>query len=150
MEGLFIKNEIRVLASADRIWEVLMNPNETQRYMFGCRVQTDWKVGSNVDWIMPIEGKETAVVVGLVLENALPERLSFSVFDPFAGYENVPENHIDVVYSLEPVKDGFLLKVSQGDFSKVVNGQKRYEDSNAEGQGWMPILEVIKSIAEAG
>lgn len=41
------------------------------------------------------------------------------------------------------------LNITQGDYHKVAEGERRYQESWNDGQGWNPILEEIKKICEA-
>jgi hypothetical protein len=51
-----------------------------------------------------------------------------------------------MTYSLKERNDRVsALEITQGDFSKVENGQKRYEDSSSGGDS---ILPEIKKLAE--
>jgi hypothetical protein len=42
-----------------------------------------------------------------------------------------------------------LLKVAQGDYSTVADGEKRFKDSSNNGEGWNPILVEIKKLVES-
>jgi hypothetical protein len=42
-----------------------------------------------------------------------------------------------------------MLKVSQGDYSTVAEGERRYKESYNNGEGWNPILVQIKALCEA-
>ncbi len=46
MEKLVIENSIIINAVAPKIWDFLVNPEQTKKYMFGCKTVSDWKVGS--------------------------------------------------------------------------------------------------------
>ena len=35
-ESRFIKNTIYIIAPLERVWDVLINPEQTKKYMFGC------------------------------------------------------------------------------------------------------------------
>jgi uncharacterized protein YndB with AHSA1/START domain len=49
---LKVINSITINASAERVWGILTDANETPKYMFGCKTVSDWKVGSTLDWKM--------------------------------------------------------------------------------------------------
>ena len=46
MESLFVKNIININAPALKVWDALVNPEQTKKYMFGCETVSDWKPGS--------------------------------------------------------------------------------------------------------
>lgn len=148
MSEQYVTNSIIIEASPARTWEVLTNPHETKKYMFGCETVSDWQVGSELLWRAFYEGKDTVFVKGTILQIEVPFLLEYSVFDSNSSVADVPENYVNVTYTLEPAADKTVLTVKQGDFSKVADGQRRYEETLNNGEGWNPILIQIKAIAE--
>ncbi|MGN8026035.1 SRPBCC domain-containing protein [Microbacterium sp. 22242] len=43
-------SRIRIDAFADRVWQVLTDPQAVREFMFGTTVLTDWKPGSPIRW----------------------------------------------------------------------------------------------------
>lgn len=125
---------------------MLTDPALTKQYMFGCEAVTDWKVGSPVNWRGSHEGKDMVFVVGNVVTFRPNELLEYTTFDPFSTIENIPSNHVTMRCTLTPRGKGTLLELSQGDFSTVAEGTKRYADSH---QGGGQILSKMKAVAEA-
>ncbi|MEO6917381.1 MAG: SRPBCC domain-containing protein [Chitinophagaceae bacterium] len=148
MSEQYVTNSIIIEANAERIWDVLTNPSETKKYMFGCETVSDWKVGSELLWRAFYEGQDTVFVKGTVLQIDAPKLLEYSVIDPNSGIADLPENYVNVTYALEPAENKTVLTVKQGDFSKVADGQRRYEETLNNGEGWNPLLVQIKAIAE--
>lgn len=148
MSELFVTNSIIIEATPQRIWDILTKPAETKKYMFGCETVSDWQVGSALLWTALYEGKDTVFVKGTILQIDAPLILEYSVIDPNSGIEDIPENYVNVTYVLEPVGSDTVLTVKQGDFSQVADGQRRYEETLNNGEGWNPILVQIKAIAE--
>jgi len=62
--------------------------------------------------------------------------------------EDKPENYLTVTYKLSVENGQTVLTVTQGDYSKVADGEKRYKESYNNGEGWNPILVEIKKLAE--
>src|SRR5512133_1751281 len=50
-----VETDIRAPRSA--VWRALTDPDEIEKYMFGSRVETDWKPGSRITWKGEYEGK---------------------------------------------------------------------------------------------
>lgn len=148
MTGQYVTNTIVIEASPEKVWEILTAPDQTKKYMFGCETVSDWKVGSPLLWQAFYEGKDTVFVKGFVLEINPPVKLEYSVIDPLGTIPDLPENYLNVTYALEGAGEKTVLTVSQGDFSTVADGQKRYEETLNGGEGWNPILIQIKAIAE--
>lgn len=143
-----IQNTIFIQAPPSRVWDTLINPMETKLYMFGCETVSEWIPGSDLLWRGTYEGKTMVFVSGKVLE-IRPERfLAYSVIDPNSPMPQTPENHLKVTYALEPKAGGTELLVTQSGFETAADGEKRYNDSYNNGEGWNPILVQIKRLAE--
>jgi uncharacterized protein YndB with AHSA1/START domain len=147
-QPLLIHNEILIKAPASKVWDILTNPEHTKKYMFGCEALSDWKPGSPLIWKMMHEGKEFIPVKGKIL-NIVPDKLlRYTVFDPNSTMEDIPENYLTVTYELFEENGSTLLEVTQGDYNKVADGERRYKESYNNGEGWNPILVQIKKLAE--
>lgn len=151
MSELQIKNSITISAPMQKVWKALVDPAQTRQYMFGCETVSDWKAGSSLLWRMEYEGKELIAVKGTILEIEPGKRLVYTVFDPNnQTMEDIPENYLTVTYDLVTDGDKTILNVTQGDYNKVAEGERRYKESYNNGEGWNPILVEIKKLVEAG
>ncbi|HPI20050.1 MAG TPA: SRPBCC domain-containing protein [Candidatus Kapabacteria bacterium] len=146
--SIFIKNSIQIDAPAAKVWDALINPDKTKLYMFGCEAISDWKLGSDLNWKCIVNGKAMVVVIGKVVSFEPMKRLIYTVFDPNSNMENIPENYLTVTYLLEEIEGKTYLRVSQGDYSKVAEGERRYKEAYNNGEGWNPILLQIKGLVE--
>jgi uncharacterized protein YndB with AHSA1/START domain len=145
---LIVKNEISINAAASKVWDALTNPEQTKKYMFGCEALSDWKVGSPLLWKGAHEGKEMIFVKGYVLIFQPNSLLKFTVIDPNASYPDTPENHLNVIYELSEQDGQTILTVLQDGFENAAEGEKRYQHTYNNGEGWNPILVQIKAVAE--
>lgn len=148
MSELLIKNTITINAPASKVWDVLCKPEFTKIYMFGCETVSEWTVGSELLWRAHYEGKDMVFVKGHILEISAPQKLVYSVFDPNSTMEDIPSNYLHVTYLLEEDKQSTILTVTQGDYNTVAEGERRYNESYNNGEGWNPILVQIKALAE--
>lgn len=150
MEKLIIENSIKINVPAAKLWDALINPEQTKKYMFGCEAISDWKMGSPLIWKMMHEGKEFIPVKGSVVEYQPNKKLVYTVIDPHSKeIRDVPENYLTVTYELKEDAEGSTtLFVSQGDYSRVALGEKRYKETYNNGEGWNPILVEIKKLLE--
>lgn len=142
-EGKYFKFAIVIDVEPKIVWEALTNPLFTKIYMFGCEVVSSWKLWEPVEW----KGAEDGIIYvkGILLDYVKEKKLAYTVFDPNAGYKDIPENYLTTSYELEASADNkTILSVSQGDFSKVENGEKRYKDS----VGWKMVLKGLKQMLE--
>lgn len=148
MSILKVTNSIEIDAPAEKIWKILTQSEFTKQYMFGCAVISDWKKGSTLDWKMKHEGKDFIPVTGNIVTYQPVQKFDYTVIDPHADYPVIPENHLLVENRLEEKNGKTVLTVTQSGFEGVADGQKRYKDVSNNGDGWNPILEQIKKIAE--
>lgn len=145
-----VTNSITIHAPMETVWKVLTHPEETRKYMFGCATESDWQPGSLLLWKGNYEGKEMVFVKGYILDIEKNKRLRYTVFDPNSDMPDIPENYLNVQYTLETAEGGTLLTVTQDGFEQAANGEKRYQEVNNNGEGWNPVLVMIKSVAETG
>ena len=149
MSSLIVSNTIVIDASAVKVWDALVNPEQTKKYMFGCEAVSDWKPGSSLLWKGNYEGNEMVFVKGHIIDIEPGQYLSYTTIDPNAAIEDIPENYLTVTYTLEEINGHTVLTATQGDYSKVGDGENRYKHT-MEGGGWEPILVQIKSLVEEG
>ncbi|MDN3657865.1 SRPBCC domain-containing protein [Ferruginibacter paludis] len=149
MENLVVKNNIIINAPAVAVWGALINPEQTKKYMFGCKTVSDWKVGSPLLWSAMYEGKETVFVKGTIVDIVPQKLLKYTVIDPNATMADIPENYLNVTYELSGPDGEVNLTVTQDGFEGAADGEKRYQDVYNNGDGWNPILVQIKGVAES-
>lgn len=147
-DSLIIKNVIEISAPAARVWDALVNPEQTKKYMFGCETVSDWKKGSELLWRGEYEGKEMIFVKGTIVDIQPNRFLAYTTIDPNSNIDDKSENYLTVTYRLEEKDDKTTLTITQGDYSKVAEGERRYTESYNNGEGWNPILVQIKSLVE--
>lgn len=146
---LIIRNEILINAPASVVWDVLVNPQQTKKYMFGCETVSNWNVGDELLWRGEYEGVQMVFVKGFIQEIVPAQLLVYTVIDPNnPAIPDVPENYLTVTYLLSEKNGTTTLAVTQKGFETVAEGEKRYADSYNNGEGWNPILVQIKAIAE--
>jgi uncharacterized protein YndB with AHSA1/START domain/mannose-6-phosphate isomerase-like protein (cupin superfamily) len=148
MEPLIITNQVTIDASPAIVWDALVNPSQTRKYMFGCEAISDWKKGSILDWKGNYNGKEMIFVTGKITDIVPGKFLAYTTFDPNSAMENIPENHLTVTYTLAPEGNGTKLIVTQGNYNTVAEGERRYKEAYNNGEGWNPILAEIKKLLE--
>ncbi len=148
-EKLFIENEIDINAPKEKVWNALTNPTETKKYMFGCAVISDLTPGSTIVWQGDLEGVVMIFVKGNVTAVDPGTMLEYTTFDPNSDVTDIPENYLTVKYILTESNGVTNLKVSQGDYALVADGQARYSHAE-DGGGWMGLLISIKDLVETG
>jgi uncharacterized protein YndB with AHSA1/START domain len=151
MEKLVIRNTITINAPHEKVWDALVNPEQTKKYMFGCETVSDWKPGSPLLWRGSYEGREMIFVKGTIVSIEPGKFLAYTTIDPNnEAMEDIPENYLTVTYTLTSANGVTTLAVTQGDYNTVADGEKRYRESYNNGEGWNPILVLIKKLVESG
>src|ERR1700730_15580121 len=139
-EQLIVKNSISIDAPTSKVWDALTNPEQTKKYMFGCETVSDWKPGSPLLWNMDYEGKAFTAVKGKIVDIKPEKFLVYTTIDPNSSIEDVPENYLTVTYELAIENGQTVLTVTQGDYTRAADGEKRYKEAYNNGEGWNPIL----------
>lgn len=147
MKPLIVRNSITIQATPENIWEILVKPEYTRKYMFNCEPVSGWKPGDELLWHGTWEGKTMVFVKGSIVSINAPYTLAYTTFDPNSTLADIPQNYLTVTYQLKPIGDATELTVTQGDYAAVGNGEQRYADTMAGG-GWSSILVQIKQLAE--
>jgi uncharacterized protein YndB with AHSA1/START domain len=147
---LVIKNTIEILAPVSKVWDALVNPAQTKKYMFGCETASDWKKGSELLWKGEYEGNEMIFVKGTILDIQPEKFLAYTTIDPNSNIDDTSENYLTVTYELLEKDGKTTCTVTQGDYSTVAEGERRYNESYNNGEGWNPILVQIKKLVEEG
>ena len=148
-KSLFVKSTITINAATAKVWDALTNPEQTKKYMFGCETVSDWKVGSELLWQAMYEGKNVVFVKGNIVEIEPNKLLTYTTIDPNnQAIVDIPENYLTVTYTLTEENAQTIFTVTQGDYAKVAEGEKRYTEAYNNGEGWNPILVEIKKLVE--
>ena len=126
-----------IKSTPERVWQALTDPAFTQRYWYGTRVESDWKVGSPITFVKPQGEPDT----GKVLVADKPRTLSFSWH--IAWGEMSKEQDSRVTFTIEPDGAGSKLTLVHDDFEE---GSKAAE---ALKHGWPDILAGLIKTAEA-
>lgn len=146
-ESLIIENEIDIEAPAARVWDALTNPEQTRKYMFGCAVVSGFKEGDPMLWQGEVDGRLITFVQGHVVRCDPERELVYSTFDPNSDVPDIPENYLTVTYRLTEEEGKTTLYISQGDYSRVHDGQARYSHAEEAG-GWLGLMMLIKELVE--
>ena len=140
MTGHVATAEADIHAPRSDVWRALTDPDQIQQYMFGSRVETDWKPGSPITWKGEYEGK-TYEDKGEILEIVEERRLKVTHFSPLSGEEDAPENYHTLVYELEENDGKTHVSLSQDNNSS----EEAAEHSRAN---WDKMLAGLKKVVE--
>jgi uncharacterized protein YndB with AHSA1/START domain len=145
MKELKVRKSITLNADISTVWKALTKPEMTKKYMSGTEVVSDWKVGSPILWKGTAQGEGKILVKGSIEKIEAGKLLQFTSFDLNEKYSDVPSNYIQATFELTPKLGKTVLSVTQGDYSRVEDGIKRF--ASADG-GWNQALNALKTLVE--
>ena len=132
-----------IAATPDKVWQALTDGAMTEKFWFGRRVESDWKVGSPVTFWYEREGEAAVSDTGIVLESSPPHRLSYTFHVEFI--DELRDAHPSrVTFGIEEKGEDVKLTLTHDEFepgSKVLAGVS---------EGWPVILCSLKSFVETG
>jgi uncharacterized protein YndB with AHSA1/START domain len=125
-------------ASRAAVWEALTNPEVTQRYWGGSRVESDWQVGAKL--VYRRDGEVTDEHV--LLECKPPERLVHTFHPVFGAYAAEAPSRVEI--ELEAARDMVRLTLVHDGFPP---GSLTYAACR---EGWPRVLSNLKTLLETG
>jgi uncharacterized protein YndB with AHSA1/START domain len=135
---------IEIDAPPQRVWQTLVEPELVARYMHGTQLDTDWSVGSPITWRGEWQGRHYEDK-GEVLAFEAPRRLAVTHWSPLTGDADQPANYHHVTYELEPLGEHRTgLTLSHG------NSPSQDAADSMVADGWTPMLQELKKVAEEG
>ncbi|SHL36382.1 Uncharacterized conserved protein YndB, AHSA1/START domain [Chitinophaga jiangningensis] len=141
-QNLIAKAEVAIHADAAKVWQALTDPAIIQQYMFGTKVESDWKQGSAIVWKGEWKGKayeDKGVITGITP----PQQLQYTHFSPLSGKEDKPENYHTVTITLEKYGGGTRVTLQQ---DKNANEKSQQESQ----QNWQQMLQGLRDVVERG
>lgn len=132
-----------IATTPETLWQALTDGALTEKYWYGRRVESDWKVGSTVTFWYQAEEGVAVSDRGIVLESSRPKRLSYTFHVEFID-ELRDEHPSRVAFETEPAGNGVKLTLTHDEFepkSQVLEGCR---------SGWPAILSSLKSLLETG
>ena len=142
MKGPFVAEKTIVInASADAVWQALIDPDKVKVYLHGTNMETDWNVGSPITWKGEWKGSQYADK-GVLLAVEPGKLLKNTHWSPMGGSEDKPENYHTVTYELSESAGTTTLTLKQDNNATQDEANKMAEEN------WGPVLEGIKTVAE--
>ncbi|TKC03650.1 SRPBCC family protein [Pedobacter frigoris] len=135
-----IKKNISITASAEAIWDILLNPGGQWGKAFGdgSFVKSDWKEGSSVIWT-DLSGDVGAH--GVVAEHRPTEYLQIDMYDDVNPAPDAETGEYSEKYKLTKTNNGdYTLSIESGPLAKKYT--QMHEPM------WDKALEIIKDLSE--
>jgi uncharacterized protein YndB with AHSA1/START domain len=122
----------------EKLWQALTDGDLTERYWFGHRIASDWKVGSPFRFTHP----DRPSPAGKVLISDPPKKLAYSWIG--CTEETRHEQTSRVTFDIEPRGSVVKLTVTHDDLDE---GGKTLRGIS---EGWPMVLASLKSLLETG
>jgi len=129
---------VYVAGTVERVWDALTNPEVTQRYWGGTRMQSEWRPGAPLRYV--VNGKVTDEHTILTIDP--PRRLVHTFHPVFGEFRNEAPSQVE--YTLEQL-DGSVKLTMLHDHFPPMSAVHR-----ACSNGWPMVLSGLKSIVETG
>jgi uncharacterized protein YndB with AHSA1/START domain len=148
MPRLFVDRAIEIDALPSKVWNVLTKAGYTSQWApefyggasFG--IESSWRKGASVLWK---DEQGQTIVEGEVTRLEPDKILRFTVFDARAPERPATTEEDGITFELAQRGDHTLLKLRQGDFSAMPDGEKYRQMSE---DVWDRVLPRIKRLAE--
>lgn len=134
--------ETQINRPAAEVWVALTDPERIERYMFGSRVDTDWRPGSPIRWSGEYEGRSYEDK-GEVVEVVPARLLKVTHFSPLSGQPDVPENYHTLTYELNAHGETTVVRLSQ-------DNNPSEEAAEHSRVNWQRMLTGLKDVVEQG
>ncbi len=129
-QNLIAMASISINASANKVWQALVNPEDIRQYMFGTTVVTDWREGSPITWQGEWQGKPYQDK-GVILQIEPGRKIRYSHFSPLSGQQDLPENYHTVTVELS--EDGNQTWVMLAQDHNATEEERLHSQQNWEG-----------------
>src|SRR5580700_1773769 len=130
---------IYIASTPEKVWQALTDPDQTEKYWFGFRVNAGGRAGAL--FIAKSPGGED-FDKGVILESDPPRRLSCTWRPQHDNDRH--ERPSRVTFDLAPLKNQVRLTIVHDDFD---DGSKAFESIS---KGWPAVLSSLKSFLETG
>ena len=124
-------------APPEKVWQALTDPEVTQQYYFGTRVESDWSPGSRISYKSDA-GDE---VLGGEIRDCAENTCLETTFEP-AWAPGAPPSVVK--WELEPDDGATRLTLTHSEFDFGGPGAEQVD------QGWTMTLQGLKTLLETG
>lgn len=139
-KDLIAKAQITVNASADEVWDALVNPAKVKQYMFGADVKSDFKPESKISFTGEWEGKPFEER-GFIKDVEKGKLLRYNTFNPASEELDVEENYHTITIELK--ETGGKTEVTLSQDNNESEEMRLHSQKN-----WEMVLEKLKHVVE--
>lgn len=140
MTDLSTSASTTIEAPAEEVWEALTTPDLIEKWFFGVRTETDWKVGGPIVHTGEWQGKPY-VDKGEIVRFDPPKVLVHTHWSELSGVPDEPRNYQEVTWEVEERDGGSELTITE---HNLPNEEARA----ASEQAWGTVLTNLKRLLE--
>jgi uncharacterized protein YndB with AHSA1/START domain len=140
--GKVAKAQVTINASAEMVWNALVDPKIIKEYMFGATVSSQWTPGSKIVWKGEWKGKAYEDR-GVIIQITPKKILQYTHFSPLSGQADIPENYHTVTMELVDNQKSTQIFLSQD--KNASEDERKHAEEN-----WSTMLKSLKKILESG
>jgi len=137
---LTVRKTVKINADASKVWNAITNPKMIKKYLFGTKVSTDWKVGSEISFQGNWQGKKFRDK-GVIEKFKIEKLFQYTYWSVFSGLEDKKENYSLITFELSGDNKITKLTVSQRGFADKTS--QEHSD-----KGWSMVMQKIKELVE--
>ncbi len=149
-------HRVYIKATPQAIWEAITNPEWTERYAYGGRVEYDLKTGGRYSHKASAEmksiGLPDVIIIGEIIESDPPRKL-VQTWHPLFDENTAAERPTRLTYEIKENKDGVCMVTLIHDVAgaPIVGGMVSGDgDADRGAGGWPWVLSDLKSLLETG
>lgn len=128
-----------IASTPDKVWHALTTPDITEKYWYGTRVESDWRIGSKV-----IYRRQGAITDEHVLLQAEPYKVLRHTFRPTLGEIFRKEAPSKVCFEITDLGPLVRLTLTHDDFAENSAVYRACSES------WPMLLSSLKTFLETG
>lgn len=142
LQDLTVVKRIVIRASAEAVWDALVDPDKIREYFFGTNTVSEWKEGSTLEFTGEWQGTRYRDA-GTIRTFRPPQVLSYDYHSSFSPLPDAPENRSLITFTIERAPEGCTLHLEQRGFPDET-AREHSETS------WNAVLDGLKNVAERG
>jgi uncharacterized protein YndB with AHSA1/START domain len=141
MTDLSTSASTTIAAPAEEVWEALTTPDLIEKWFFGVRTETDWKVGSPIVHTGEWQGKPY-VDKGEIVRFDPPKVLVHTHWSDISGVPDEPGNYQEVTWEVAELDAGTTeLTITEHNLPDE-------EAKTASEEAWQMVLTNLKELLE--
>lgn len=135
----------KIDAPVDAVWRAITTPESVGKFLFGAKVESDFRVGSPIRFKGNFKGKAYEDK-GEILAVDKEHHLSFSDYSPLSGAPDKPENYHVVAYDLAEDGAGTMVVLTQSNLQGDVKPSDIEHKAEYE-KNWNAVLDGLSKVA---